>query len=161
MSTISYHGFATYEGRPCVVFKVDGETPVGELAGGPFSWGKGALEDKRDPERRAAVLAGGKSLALALCMEALGGRRDAAERVATRFQWRKVSELATGKDFMIRHSDVVAAIADIASAGAQNAEIAKAVDQERPPVVSEAGNGLSEIEKDGVPVSRLREDDKP
>ena len=63
MSSISYHGFATYEGRPCVVIKVDGETPVGELEGGPFSWGKGTDQDKADAVRRAAVLAGGKALA--------------------------------------------------------------------------------------------------
>lgn len=166
MSSISYHGFATYEGRPCVVIKVDGETPVGELEGGPFSWGKGTDQDKADAVRRAAVLAGGKALALALCMEALGGRRDAAERVATRLQWRMVTTLTTGKDFMVRHTDVLDTLRDIASAGAENAKIAEAVDRELAPVASEGGLGIDAatgkpvvVERNGVPVTQIKEED--
>lgn len=169
-SNITYHGFANYEGRPCVVVVVDGETPQGELQGGPFSWGKGRDEDKANPTARAAVATGGRNLALALCTHLLNGRDDMAHVVMTRFQHRQITNLTTGKDFMLRRADLLGALQQIVETSAGNEEIAKKVAMERGPVEFEGGIGpggtaFSEIEKrsgggqPGIPVSKLKDED--
>lgn len=174
MSSITYHGFATYQGQDGlltnVVYIVDGETPQGELSGGPFAWGKGADADKANPLARAAVATGGRNLALALCTHLLDGRDDMARVVMTRFQHRIVTNLTTGRDFLLRRSEMLEALKQIVESATGNEDIARRVAMERPPVEFEGGIGpggtaLSEIEKrtaggqQGTPVSKLKEEE--
>lgn len=135
---MSVAGIPSRNGRPPLVTMFhDGKTIVLQ---GDFGWGQLTVAGRKlpDPKGRALALA-----ILKVCAPA------EAASLLTRFHWRMIVPLTAGLPFKLEDAALTEALAEMRGANKELENIRRAVDQERAPVASEIGLGLSPIENKG------------